>query len=1171
MDGSEVLARWRETGEWWAEASQREYVRYIDHKGNRREKAIELARLGLPNEVIYSAPDTCTEDFDLILRKRRDEKVARACGFIRDPRVVHLLQDEARGTLVHAVSGYTFGRSVMMAEEIPAHAALRGYRAALLADRFSLAGVREFSRTAEKVGVKPLLGATVELEDGSELVLVIQNATGYRNLSQLITECHLKEPRSFPLCTYDRLARRSEGLIVLTAGDAGATNRSLVKRDVDHARSSLRNLVATFGRQNVYVQIERSYLPWEICVNRQLAELAGELGLPVIAGGPTTHLDASSFPAQDVLVCVETLCLADEIDGRKPHRAPDQPAAPLRPRRALNSERYMRTIEEVEQLFADHPEWVRATDDLADRCEVGYLPGMMEMPRICANEPDTLAERVMLGATIRYPHRSRSLEMRIKKELERIIRLGFCNHFLIAEDMCNWATEHGHLFSGRGSVVDSVVAYCLGLSRIDAYAHSLHFDRFLPDDGSKRPDIDIDFEARSRNDVRQYLVRKYGEDHVATVAAFGAYQSRGIIRDVGKVLGIPPEWLVYLKKRLHGGVTPDRLREAIESKPELRGSDIKVERYEWVFRLSSLLMDVPTNIRAHSSGVIISREPIANIVPVMLSGDDAVRIIQWDKRSAKYSFDKFDVLCLRGNDVLSGTQARVRTNSRDFDVLKIPLDDEETYRTMRSGQLIGIPQSASPAMRQAHIRLKTANLVDASLVQAGIRPGVGGAVKLNELIARRRGKPYTFSHPKMEEILGHTYGIIVFQEQVDQLLQVFGGYTSGEAETTREAIHKKRREQYAIAIREEVEARVMANGFCLEIAREVFEYVSGFQGYGFAQGHALAFAEVSIRSIWCQQNYPAEYFAALLDAQPAGYYGPRTIANEARIRGVAILHPDVNLSGEKYIVEDVRAKTDPQLIIPNGGLRVSLRQISGLSGEARERIVQARVTSGQYESFFDFVHRTTTDRDELELLIQCGAFDSLHPNRRALLWSIPAAQSYATTRNSSALPLGWEEPVIDNSIPDFSPGERAIRERSILDMDVNHHLMAFERPRVMNKRVISAAEASAAPIGTKMFVVGNPIRLRFPPTQSGKRVLFFDLEDETGLLNVTCFDAVYQRYGHTIVCSPYLTLYGEAQDRDGHTAFLTHHVYPYRPRLDAGVRFDSVEELPVVRADFLVG
>ncbi len=1024
----------------------------------------------------------------------------------------------------------------------------------------------------------------------------------------------------------------------------------------------LDRLIGIFGREDVFLQIERTFVPWEIVSNRMLLELAESMEVIPVAGGPATHLEPEDFPAQDVLVCVESLCTIEEIDGRKPPRDESQPQIKFLPRRALNAERYVRSVSELSLLYADRPDLLQNTLRVAERCGIELLPGMSDLPKFCANSDAELREIVLDGAKHRCKDFTPERLKRLDIEMARIERLGFANHFLVAWDMCRWAREQQILFSGRGSVVDSAVAYCLGISRIDAHDHNLHFDRFLAADGSKHPDIDIDFEAARRNDVRNYLTTKYGKEHVATVAAFGAYRSRGIVRDVGKVLGIPQPALEYLTKRLHGSVTPERLREAIHSKPELRDSGIPVERFEWVFRLGEQLSDVPTNIRSHSSGVVIAREPIRDICPVQLSADEDVRILQWDKRSAKYAFDKFDVLCLRGNDVLSGTQARIRKQDLDFDVEKLPLDDEETFRTMQKGQLIGIPQSASPAMRQAHIRLGTKNLREASLVQAGIRPGVGGAVKINELIARHRGKLYSFNHPQLEEILKPTYGIIVFQEQIDKLLQTFGGYTSDEAENIREAIHKKRRENYVHSIQEDVVERIMANGYTQAIAQEVYELVAVFQGYGFAEGHALAFAEVSIRSVWCQQNFPAPYFAALLDAQPAGYYGPCTIANEARVRGVQILSPDVNLSDLKFKTESVLAHQDPDLVVPDGGIRVALKQIGGISVQLRERIVSARENC-PYLSFFDFVARTRPHRDELENLILCGALDLIEPNRRRLLWAIPSALEYANvcgvspngnqlnrlgptspppiavnseachsfsiteaphlsppwersvslrhedepgegekainrkspalttmeggvrefqkspkvhhersenpSERPSTLPLILPEPNLPEGINDFSIVEKAIQERSILGLDLARHLMAFERDRISSKGGLTAAEAGRQPAGTKIMVVGNPIRLRFPPTSSGKRVMFFDLEDETGLLNVTCFDETYQRDGHKIICSPYVTLRGEAQDRDGHIAFLAHRAYPYHPDLHS--ELSRSEPMPVVTADFLVG
>ena len=332
----------------------------------------------------------------------------------------------------------------------------------------------------------------------------------------------------------------------------------------------------------------------------------------------------------------------------------------------------------------------------------------------------------------------------------------------------------------------------------------------------------------------------------------------------------------------------------------------------------------------------------------------------------------------------------------------------------------------------------------------------------------------------------------------------------------------------------------------------------------------MAFAEISIRSVWCQQNYPSEYFAALLDAQPAGYYGPCTLVNEARTRGVKILPPCINESHLSFRVENVESNQDPRLIVPNGGIRVSLNQISGISKETKARTMTTRM-DGPFQSMSDYVARVQPDRDELERLILCGCFDRLERNRRALLWAIPSAMEYGELAASirGNLPILPNEPPIPKGITPFTKTDEILYERSILELDVEQHLMGYERHRVLLKGGLTAAEAGALPHGTKAFAVGNPIRLRFPPTASGKRVLFFDLEDETGLLNVTCFDATYQRFGHTVICSPYITVKGVAQNRDGHIAFLAKEIYPFKPHLFS--HLPENEPIPVTTGDYLVG
>ncbi len=1195
QDGIEVLARWREAGAWWSGERPLEIAQWRDRNGVRREKSRVLPALDVAPESIEWREDLSVE-ITLRPRKTRDEKVAKACGGFTStfeaPAASRSSSGNSRGYVpLHLLSGYSFGRSVLLASELPRRVSTHGLPAAALVDRMSLTGVVEFARECRGLGVKPLIGASFEMDEGGELTLIARDKTGYVSLSQLVTACHIEEPRLHPLCTRRRLERYSRGLLCLTGGDVGRLDRLVVKGAWAEAEEWLDFLCGNYGRDNVFIEVERSWLPWSLTVERGLEILAERKSIPLVAGGVVTHATPGDFPAQDTALCAETLCMVEEVIGRKPLRAEGQRQSPERPVRSLNAERYLRTPQDMHELFRDRQDLLDNTIVLSDRCDDDVLPARTRLPSVFGDTATALREATYAGASLLHRTMTPALQKRIDHELERIVRLNFSDHFLVVWDACRWASEQGIHLSGRGSVVDSAVAYCLGLSRIDAFQHKLHFDRFLPEDGSKRPDIDIDFEAQHRDDVRDYFVRKYGRDRVATVAAVGAYNTRGIVREVGKALGLSAAAIGFLAKRIHGGVVPEQLANALDKRPELRDSGIDRERLHWLFVLARKLADVPRNMRAHSSGVVISDQPLAETVPVQWAGEvpasrlegdgttekgesEPLRIIQWDKRSAKHYFDKFDLLCLRGQDVLSGTEERVRVHDLDFNVERLPVEDPESLRAMRSGELIGVPQSASPAMRQAHMRLRTENLHDASLVQAGIRPGVGGAVKLNELIARRRGlKPFTFEHPDFEAILGHTYGIVVFQEQIDQLLQVFAGYGSGEAEDIRDEIHKRRREDYGQVIRDEVVARVVQNGYSRQIAEQVFDYVAGFKGYGFAQGHALAFAEISLRSIHCQQNYPAEYFAALLDAQPAGYYGPCTLANEARIRGVAVLPVDVNKSGVRHQVEDVRSPLAPYLVLPNGGIRLSLRCVDGLSKETAARIVSERGRG--YGTFHDFVRCVHPDRDELERLVLVGAFDSLCPNRRALLWGVAKAVEWAHIAEDGLFSaINGDEgrppaPHIDQEIADFTVAEKSIRERALLGLDTERHLMSYERERVQSKGGITCAQAKSLKPGTTAIVVGNPIRLRFPPTPSGKRVVFFDLEDETGLLNVTCFDSAYQRDGHSIVTSPYVTLIGVSQWRDGHTAFLVKRAFPYAPLITQLV--DLNDGLPVTTADFLVG
>jgi len=1229
----ETLAHWREARSWWAMEPAKEFRTFIDPNGIRRTEEKDLPSLGIiPEAKPVPVQTSFREDWSLGRKKIRDEKVAAATGALPTayyqrkamegngvPQVRQLKKPEGYVPL-HMLSGYSFGRSIMLAEEAALYAVNAGCGAAAIADPFSLVGAYEFGNSCIRNDIKPLIGASIELPEGGSIVLIAKTPMGYRSLSQLITACHLEEPRQFPLGSWERLERFNKDLLCLTGGDVGPIDRLLVTRKRDQARSFVERLISLYGRESVFIEIERSYLPWQRMVESQLLDLAQALKVMPVAGGLLTHGRPEHFPSQDIALCAESLCLVEEVIGRKLRRDETQPQVVATPERSLNGERYVRSNAEMAELYQDRLELLTNTLRVADLCDPEVLPGETKPPQLFPDDNQALSEIVWMEAAKVCGQMTYIQRKRLRYEVEKITQRNFSTHFLIAWDFCRFAREQGIGMSGRGSVVDSAISYVLGFSRIDATKHDLHFKRFLPEDGTKKPDIDIDFEARRRDDIKGYLIRKYGIERVASVAAIGTYRTRGIVRAVGKAFGLPEETIGFLAKRIHGGIPANQLEAALEERPELRNSSIPREKFRWVFELAERLMDVPTHIGLHSSGVVISSDPIAYTVPTMWSASPVsaeagteevqLRMIQWDKRSAKHCFNKFDILCLRGQDVLGGVESRMRASNLDFSSERLNVTtDPEVFRAMQAGELIGIPQSASPAMRQAHMRLGTKNLKEASLVQAGIRPGVGGAVKINELIARHRGKDY-FLDPSLEKILKPTYGIIVFQEQVDQLLEEFCGYSSGAAEDIRDLVHQRRREDYGATIKDVLIEKIRKRGHSLSIAEQVYEYIAGFKGYGFAEGHALAFAEVSLRSIFLMQNHPAEYFAALLSAQPAGYYGPATIANEARSRGIKILPLDICASRLRFEVESY---ADPLtgLVIPSSAIRTGLMQLSGLSTPTRDRMIELQSLAFEFEkepafqplrsvqkedgrlavavggrdhrqdgghrkaaikpfgSMFDFALKVQPEKDELEAFILSGAFDSMHPNRRALLWAVPDAMDYAKSGRDNpnpTLPLDMIEPSLDSSVVDFSVAERAVYERSLLGMDIERHLMAFERERIASRGGVTTQEAKHKPAGSKVIVVGNPIRLRFPPTQSGKRVVFFDLEDETGLLNVTCFDDVYQKYGHAIITCQYVTLIGTIQDRDGCPAFLTQCVFPYRRCL---LRDESIE-LPLVKADFLV-
>jgi error-prone DNA polymerase len=991
---------------------------------------------------------------------------------MRPPGFVHL----------HVHSAFSFRDGASRVEDLVSRAAELGYGALALTDHENVGAAVRFARAAEKAGIKPIQGAELTLEGGYHLVLLAENPRGYANLCRLLTRAHLANPRGRACCRLEDLEELAESLIALSGCRKGEIPSLILSGRYREAEQAARRYRGIF-QDRFYLELAGTLLPGDGRLNRALMELARTAGIKVCASSNVHYAAREDFPVHDLLTCARLGITLEEVH----------------PERRLNDENYLKSSSEMAELFSWCPEAVWATVEIAERCQPALDFRQKRYPRFPdrADRPaDTLLEElVWRGARERYQHLAPEVRERLEKELAVIRRLGYADYFLVVWDVARYARSRGIRCSGRGSAGASAVAYCLGLTDVDPIGRGLAFERFLSLERAEKPDVDLDFDARRRDEVAEYVYRKYGEEKVAAVAVYSTYRARSAARDLGKALGFTEEEIGALAKTLPYAPA-DAVPEILIRLPELRrGPWRRDKRYRRLFRFMPRLAGLPRFLGTHLGGLVVAEEPLVEVTPLEIAAK-GVRVAQFDRDDVEdLNLLKLDLLCLRALSLLEDAETEIRRSEPGFSLENIPVDDRSTYRLLHRGRTVGVFQLESPAQRALQTRLLAENLEDVVASLALIRPGPIKGNMVEPFVARRRGRePVTYPHPKLEPILKKTCGVVLFQEQVIAIASELAGFTPGEADRLRRLMTHSRSLGEMRALGEEFIRRAAERGVEEKAAREIFACLEGYASYGFCEAHAAAFAVTAYRTAYLAAHRPVEFFAALLNNQPMGYYPLDVVVNEAKRRGVRFLLPDINLSGEKFALE-------------GGALRVPLSRVKGMGPAALAQLLAER-EKGRFRSLADFCRRVRPDRDLAENLVRCGAFDSLYPHRRALLELLP--QTLAA----------WGQAVLEPEPPadleDFSPQEKRLMEYEVLGFEVEGHYMSWWRPRLAREGYVRAAELMRLEDGAPVKVAGIPVRPHRPPTRSGRIVVFLSLEDETGLADITVFENTYQKYGHLL-------------------------------------------------------
>jgi error-prone DNA polymerase len=1015
-------------------------------------------------------------------------------------------------------SAFSFLEGASLPERLVEAAARLELPALALVDVDGVYGAPRFHKAAQAAGVRPLVGAALTLADDTRLGLLVESRAGYRALGRLLTRVKARAPKGQARATLDDLDGAVEGLVGLTGGLDGPLTPDLLAGRVTEAHATLARLARSFGRDRLYVELQRHDTRESELVTRRAVTLARAARLPLVATGGARHATPADRPVLDVLTAVRLRTPLDAL-GR---------------RLAPNAAQHLRTPAEMARRFADLPQALAATAEIAARCrftleDLGYrfpdYPVPDGRPQIAY-----LRELVEAGARGRYRPVTARVRQQLARELALIEKLALAGYFLIVWDIVREARARGILVQGRGSAANSAVCYSLGITAVDPIGMDLLFERFLSAERGEWPDIDLDLPSGDRREaIIQYVYGRYGGTSAAMTANVITYQPRRAVREVGKALGLPPDFLDRLAKGVPGWGYQDPDEEAPVRHLARAGADLADARIRRFAALWQAVVGLPRHLGQHSGGMVLCAGRLDEVVPLEPATMPGRVVVQWDKDDcADLGIIKVDLLGLGMMAALEEAIALCRAAGREVDLAHLPPDDPAVYQLLQAADTVGLFQVESRAQMATLPRLKPRRFYDLVVQIAIIRPGPIIGQMVHPFLARRAGRqPVVYPHPSLEPILRRTLGVPLFQEQLLRMGMVAAGLTGGEAEELRRAFGFRRSRARMQVIEAKLRAGIARNGITGPAAEEIVRAITAFAEYGFPESHAASFALLAYASAYLKVHHPAEFYAALLNNQPMGFYHPATVVRDALRRGQAMRPVDVGISVWRATVEA-------------GAVRLGLGQVKGLREAAAARLVAARQTR-PFASVDDLCARAGLTRDEVTTLAEVGALGSLGLRRRAALW-----QAERAARPPGALFAGHAP------APDVSPlREMSVTERLVADyrgtgVTVGPHPMALRRDDWARLGVTPAAGLAALASGRRVRIAGAVVVRQRPGTAKG--FVFLSLEDETGIANAIVQPALFERARATLVHEPFLLVDGVLQHEDGVTAVRATTVRPLPAR-----------------------
>jgi error-prone DNA polymerase len=1049
---------------------------------------------------------------------------------------------------LHAHSAFSFLDGASTPMELAAAAAAQGYPAFALTDHDGVWGSMEFAHACKGFGVRPITGAELTAREGERelhLTLLVEDEAGYRNLCRLLTAAHAHtrdntgRTSTQAWATLEQVEEHAEGLLCLSGcARDGAVAGAFERGDTAGGEKLARRLLGAFGRDRFRIELQRPYWRRDRARNRWLALLGERLEVPCVATGNVHSHDRRRAPLQDALVAIGR---CETLEESEPHRRGNSTSA-------LTSPGAMAA------RFAEYPEAVAETERLAERlrfdltAQLGYrYPGSedpgadAELARLCDHH---LGER--------YAGNARLLEAqwRLEEELATIRKLGLSGFFLLHRDLLELAREvaaevrgpesaRGVLppGRGRGSSVSSIVCYLTGLSHVDPVEADLFSGRFLNEETTSMPDIDLDFPR----DIREVLIprahERYGRDRSALVAAFPTYRPKGAVRDLGKALSLPAAEIDRVAKTANFyGDAEEVQRDLVATLGAERAQE---PRWRTLLGLAGEIMGLPRHSSQHPGGMVISTRPLIDVCPVVPAAMAGRQTVQWDKDScADAGFLKIDLL---GLGMLSAVERCVeeigRARGERLDLSRIPLDDEQTFESIRAADTTGVFQIESRAQMQMLPRTRPRDLDDVIVQVALVRPGPiqGGAI--HPYIERRKALredpdfKVPYEHPLLEPVLEETLGTIVFQEQVIEVAMALSGFSSSEAEGLRRAMSRKRSEEAIEEHRRHFLAGAASKGVSEKTAEVVWDQIKGFSGFGFPKAHSAAFGLLAYQSAWLRIHYGPEFLCSLLNEQPMGFYPPDSLVHEAQRRGIRVAPPCANRSKVLCHVESPREEEDVR-----GGLvvRVGLGYVKGVKKEEMEALVSERERAGPYEGIAEIASRSGAGLPSLERLAWAGALDSVpvgagEGDRREALWRVGVTGAGQTHGKGTQLALPMEPPESPRLEP-LGEWGRLLADYRSTGMTVDKHPMKLLRP-ALDPQLVRSTDLERIDHGSTVEIAGVVTARQRPETANG--VTFLLLEDERGSVNLVVPPSVYERHRPLVRAAPLLRARGRLERREG--------------------------------------